>query len=91
MGFFSRSKNKTATAPSLQTDVAQTQTAASTPKPERESSRLGSLFMGDRVIWVVFFFLCIISLVEVYSAASTLAYKSGRFWSPLSSKPCSWA
>lgn len=83
MGFFSRSKNKTATAPSLQTDVAQTQTAASTPKPERESSRLGSLFMGDRVIWVVFFFLCIISLVEVYSAASTLAYKSGRFWEPL--------
>ena len=39
--------------------------------------------MGDRVIWVVFFFLCIISLVEVYSAASTLAYKSGRFWDPL--------
>lgn len=39
--------------------------------------------MGDRVIWVVFFFLCIISLIEVYSAASTLAYKSGRFWDPL--------
>ena len=44
---------------------------------------IGSLFMGDRVIWVVFFFLCIISLIEVYSAASTLAYKSGRFWDPL--------
>lgn len=27
--------------------------------------------------------LCIISLIEVYSAASTLAYKSGRFWDPL--------
>lgn len=39
--------------------------------------------MGDRVIWVVFFFLCIISLVEVYSAASILAYKTGRFWDPL--------
>lgn len=44
---------------------------------------IGSLFMGDRVIWVVFFFLCVISLVEVFSAASTLAYKSGSFWSPL--------
>lgn len=44
---------------------------------------LGSLFMGDRVIWVVYFFLCIISLVEVYSAASTLVYKSGSYWPPL--------
>lgn len=44
---------------------------------------LGSLFMGDRVIWVVYFFLCVISLVEVYSAASTLVYKSGSFWPPL--------
>ncbi|MDD6732335.1 MAG: FtsW/RodA/SpoVE family cell cycle protein [Bacteroidales bacterium] len=44
---------------------------------------IGSWFMGDRVIWVVYFFLCIISLVEVFSAASTLAYKSGSFWDPL--------
>jgi len=40
------------------------------------------IFKGDKVIWVIFFFLCIISLVEVFSAASTLAYKSGSFWSP---------
>jgi len=39
--------------------------------------------MGDRVIWVVFFFLCVISLVEVFSAASTLIYRSGNFWGPL--------
>ncbi len=44
---------------------------------------IGSWFKGDRVIWVVYFFLCIISLVEVFSAASTLAYKTGNFWSPL--------
>lgn len=44
---------------------------------------VGSLFMGDRVIWVVFFFLCVISLVEVFSAASTLVYRSGNFWGPL--------
>lgn len=41
------------------------------------------IFQGDKAIWVIFFFLCIISLVEVFSAASTLAYKSGSFWSPL--------
>lgn len=45
--------------------------------------KLGSLFMGDRVIWVVFFFLCCISLVEVFSAASTLAYRSGNIWLPI--------
>lgn len=46
-------------------------------------NKLSSLFMGDRVIWVVYFLLCAISLVEVFSAASTLAYKSGSFWDPL--------
>lgn len=39
--------------------------------------------MGDRVIWVVYFFLCAVSLVEVFSAASSLAYKSGSFWLPM--------
>lgn len=39
--------------------------------------------MGDRAIWVVYFFLCAISLVEVFSAGSALAYKSGSFLSPL--------
>jgi len=44
--------------------------------------KLSNLFKGDPVIWVIFFFLCIISLVEVFSAASTLTYKDGSFWSP---------
>lgn len=44
---------------------------------------IGSLFKGDPVIWVIYFFLCIISLIEVYSAASTLAYEDGSFWFPL--------
>lgn len=39
--------------------------------------------MGDRVVWAVYFLLCIISLVEVFSAASTLSYRSGSFWDPL--------
>ncbi len=58
-------------------------TASPTSETVKEKSSIGSLFMGDRVIWVVYFFLCIISLVEVYSAASTLSYKSGHFWDPL--------
>ena len=28
---------------------------------------LGNVFKGDKVIWMVFFFLCIISVVEVFS------------------------
>ncbi len=63
------------------TTSLNSESSPSSKKAKRRS--IGSLFMGDRVIWVVFFFLCIISLIEVYSAASTLAYKSGRFWDPL--------
>ncbi len=44
---------------------------------------IGSLFMGDRVIWIIFFLLCAISTLEVFSAVSTLTYKSGNYWSPL--------
>ena len=39
--------------------------------------------MGDRAIWVIFFFLCVISITEVFSAVSTLAFKSGDYWTPL--------
>ena len=41
------------------------------------------IFKGDPTIWVVYFFLCIISIVEVFSAGSSLAYKSGNFFAPL--------
>lgn len=37
---------------------------------------------GDGIIWMVFFFLCIISIIEVYSASSGLTYKSGYYWGP---------
>lgn len=40
---------------------------------------IGNIFKGDKVIWMVFFFLCMISIVEVYSASSSLSYKSGNF------------
>ncbi len=41
-----------------------------------------NLIKGDRVIWMIFLLLCAISLLEVYSAASTLVYKQG-VWEPI--------
>ena len=41
---------------------------------------LKSIFKGDKVIWIIFLFLCLISITEVFSAASTLTYKSGDHW-----------
>ena len=41
------------------------------------------LFQGDLVIWAIYFWLCMISLIEVYSAASSLSYTSGDFMAPL--------
>ena len=47
------------------------------------NKRLGNIFKGDKVIWMVFFFLCIISIVEVFSASSNLTYKSQNYMSPI--------
>jgi len=46
-------------------------------------TKLNNIFKGDKVIWMVFLFLCIISVVEVFSASSGLTYKSGNFISPI--------
>ena len=47
------------------------------------NKRLGNIFKGDKVIWMVFFFLCMISVVEVFSASSNLTYKSNNFIMPI--------
>lgn len=44
---------------------------------------LKRLFKGDKVIWIIFLALCMISIIEVFSAASTLTYKSGDHWAPI--------
>lgn len=44
---------------------------------------VSKLFKGDRVIWVIFMFLCLISVVEVFSATSTIAYKNVNQWAPI--------
>ena len=47
------------------------------------NKRIGRIFKGDKVIWMVFFFLCMISIVEVFSASSGLTYKSHNYIGPI--------
>lgn len=47
------------------------------------SKTLNNIFKGDKVIWMIFFFLCMISIVEVYSASSSLSYLGGNYWAPM--------
>lgn len=44
---------------------------------------LKKLFKGDKVIWIIFMLLCLVSIIEVFSASSTLTYKSGDHWGPI--------
>ncbi|MFC2758475.1 FtsW/RodA/SpoVE family cell cycle protein [Hallella multisaccharivorax] len=44
--------------------------------------RLNAIFKGDKVIWMVFFFLCLVSVIEVFSASSSLTYKTGDYLGP---------
>lgn len=43
---------------------------------------LKNIFKGDKIVWIIFMLLCLISIIEVFSAASTLSYKSGNYWAP---------
>ncbi len=45
--------------------------------------KIGNLFKGDKVIWMVLLFLCLISVVEVFSASSSLTYKSQNYFGPI--------
>lgn len=47
------------------------------------NKRLSAIFKGDKVIWMVFFFLCLVSVIEVFSASSELTYKRGDYLSPV--------
>ena len=44
---------------------------------------LNRVFRGDKVVWVVFMLLLLISVVEVFSAASTLTYGKENYWWPI--------
>ncbi len=56
--------------------------APSSSSEVKAHSRI-NIFKGDKVIWMAFFFLCVISVVEVFSASSFLTYKGGNFMSPM--------
>ena len=47
------------------------------------NKKIGNIFKGDKVIWMVFFFLCMSSIVEVFSASSGLTYKSQNYVGPI--------
>ena len=46
------------------------------------------LFKGDKVIWMILFLFCMISIVEVFSASSLLTYKSHNYFDPISYHSC---
>lgn len=47
------------------------------------NNKLSNIFKGDKVVWMVFFLLCMISVVEVFSASSQQTYKSQNYIGPI--------
>ena len=53
-------------------------------EPAITLSDLGrKIFKGDKVVWSVFIILCVISLVEIFSATSTIVYRHQNIWGPI--------
>lgn len=48
-----------------------------------EFNFLGRAFKGDKVVWCIFMALCIVSLLVVFSATSTIAYRQHSHWAPI--------
>ena len=46
--------------------------------------KIENIFKGDKVIWMILFLFCMISIVEVFSASSLLTYKSQNYFGPIS-------
>jgi len=42
-----------------------------------------NLFKGDVSVWIIFMLLCCFSIIEVFSATSTLVYRQANIWMPL--------
>jgi len=49
----------------------------------RKNLNTSTLFEGDKVIWMILFLLCVVSILEVYSASSTMTFKQGAYWAPV--------
>lgn len=46
-------------------------------------SLLKKYLRGDATLWIVFIMLCVVSIIEMYSASSTLAYKAASHTAPV--------
>lgn len=53
------------------------------PNPPTDGGFFSKIFKGDKIIWSVFIALCIISLIEVFSATSTIVYRQQNHWGPI--------
>lgn len=47
------------------------------------STFLSDFLLGDRVVWIVYMLLCFLSLIEVFSAASSLSFATGDYMEPI--------
>ena len=54
-----------------------------TPDLSPEPGFFAKIFKGDKVIWSVFIALCVVSLIEVFSATSTIVYRQQNHWGPI--------
>lgn len=48
-----------------------------------ETKKTSPRVKGDGVIWTLFCALCLISIVEVFSASSNLTYSTSNYWGPV--------
>lgn len=46
-------------------------------------SLLKKYLRGDATLWIAFIMLCVVSIIEMYSASSTLAYKAANHTAPM--------
>lgn len=58
-------------------------TAPITTDPTSNGGFFSKIFKGDKIIWSVFIALCIVSLIEVFSATSTIVYRQQNHWGPI--------
>ena len=42
-----------------------------------------NIFKGDGALWMIYFFLCMVSIMEIYSASSNMTFRSGHHWDPV--------
>lgn len=41
------------------------------------------LLQGDMAVWMIFLLLCMVSIIEVYSASSRMTFGKANFWEPI--------